>query len=283
MQSLHVFLLRRDFIMLSTRWFRLYATNLGQDCAMLNTSAFSFAGNAKGRALGACSRFGHLDGYAIVLSLSAAMKSTGLFTDGRLRATSKPMIRYNGRQRLYRPSGRLKRPFCLCSYNQNGTERKFLPAKIHTFWRTGLAAVCVLVQVLSWPVRCAAYSVLSHEAIIDSAWDTNIKPVLLQRFPHATPDELRQAHGYAYGGAIIQDLGYYPHGSVFFSDLSHYVRSGDFVIALLRDARESNDLNDYAFALGALSHYAADIAGHPIATNRAVPSAITQNRPLIIT
>ena len=158
-----------------------------------------------------------------------------------------------------------------------------LPAKIHAFWRTGLAAVCVLVQALSWPVRCAAYSVLAHEAIIDSAWDTNIKPVLLQRFPHATPDELRQAHGYAYGGAIIQDLGYYPHGSVFFSDLSHYVRSGDFVLALLRDARESNDLNDYAFALGALSHYAADIAGHPIATNRAVPSAITQNRPLIIT
>jgi hypothetical protein len=113
--------------------------------------------------------------------------------------------------------------------------------------------------------------VLSHEAIIDSAWDTNIKPVLLQRFPHATPDELRQAHGYAYGGAIIQDLGYYPHGSVFFSDLTHYVRSGDFILALLRDARESKELNDYAFALGALAHYAADNAGHPIATNRAVP------------
>jgi Zinc dependent phospholipase C len=119
-------------------------------------------------------------------------------------------------------------------------------------------------------VCCAAYSVLSHEAIIDSAWDPNLKAVLLQRFPRATPDELRQAHGYAYGGAIIQDLGYYPHGSVFFSDLTHYVRSGDFVLALLRDARESNDLNDYAFALGALSHYAADIAGHPMATNRAV-------------
>src|SRR4029077_5588071 len=94
-----------------------------------------------------------------------------------------------------------------------------LLAKRYTFWRTGLAAVCVLVPVLSWLARCAAYSVLSHEAIIDSAWDTNIKPVLLKRFPHATPDELRQAHGYAYGGAIIQDLGYYPHGSPFFSDL----------------------------------------------------------------
>jgi Zinc dependent phospholipase C len=112
--------------------------------------------------------------------------------------------------------------------------------------------------------------VLSHEAIIDSAWDTNIKPVLLKRFPNATPDELRQAHGYAYGGAIIQDLGYYPHGSILFSNLTHYVSSGDFVLALLRGAQELKVLNDYAFALGALAHYAADIAGHPIATNRAV-------------
>jgi len=145
-----------------------------------------------------------------------------------------------------------------------------LAAKIHTFWRTGLAAVCALAVLFSWPARCAAYSVLSHEAIIDSAWDTNIKPVLLKRFPNATPDELRQAHGYAYGGAIIQDLGYYPHGSILFSDLTHYVRSGDFVLALFHDAQESKALNDYAFALGALAHYAADIAGHPIATNRAV-------------
>jgi hypothetical protein len=132
-------------------------------------------------------------------------------------------------------------------------------------------AACTLAIVLWWPSRCAAYSVLSHEAIIDSAWDTNIKPILLKRFPNATADELRQAHGYAYGGAIIQDLGYYPHGSILFSDLTHYVRSGDFVLALLRDARESKELNDYAFALGALAHYAADIAGHPMATNRAVP------------
>jgi hypothetical protein len=146
-----------------------------------------------------------------------------------------------------------------------------LPAKIHTFWRSGLAAVCTFILLFSWPARCVAYSVLSHEAIIDSAWDTNLKPLLLKRFPHATPDQLREAHGYAYGGAIIQDLGYYPHGSMFFSDLAHYVRSGDFILALLRDAQESNDVNDYAFALGALAHYAADSEGHPIATNRVVP------------
>ena len=81
-------------------------------------------------------------------------------------------------------------------------------------------------------------------------------------------EELKEAHGYAYGGAIIQDLGYYPHGSHFFSDLTHYCRSGDFILALLRD---SKDLNGYAFALGALSHYAADNDGHAIGTNPSVP------------
>src|SRR6202034_3769575 len=130
-----------------------------------------------------------------------------------------------------------------------------------------VAALALLLAFLL-PLRCAAYAVLSHEAIIDAAWDTNLKPLLLKRFPHATPEELRKAHGYAYGGAIIQDMGYYPHGTHFFSDLTHYIRSGDFVLALLRDSR---DLDGYAFALGALAHYAADTEGHPIGTNRAVP------------
>jgi hypothetical protein len=114
---------------------------------------------------------------------------------------------------------------------------------------------------------CAGYGVLTHEAIIDAAWKDDIAPLLLKRFPNATADELLQAHAYVYGGAIIQDMGYYPFGSRFFSDLTHYVRSGDFVIALIE---ESQDLNEYAFALGALAHYAADTSGHPLATNRSV-------------
>src|SRR5437660_6446159 len=128
--------------------------------------------------------------------------------------------------------------------------------------------VFLLTIVLFWPESAGAYAVLSHEAIIDAAWDTNIKPLLLKRCPDATAEDLREAHGFAYGGAIIQDMGYYPHGSIFFSDLAHYVRSGDFIQALLRD---SQDLNEYAFALGALAHYAADTEGHRIGTNRAVP------------
>jgi hypothetical protein len=117
------------------------------------------------------------------------------------------------------------------------------------------------------PPCCSGYSVLTHEAIIDAAWKESIVPVLLKRFPNATQEELLEAHAYAYGGAIIQDMGYYPFGNAFFSDLTHYVRSGDFVLALIE---ESTDLNEYAFALGALAHYAADNSGHPIATNPAV-------------
>ena len=134
------------------------------------------------------------------------------------------------------------------------------------------AKFCALLITLSLsfalPGESAGYAVLAHEAIIDSAWDSDIRPLLLKRFPNATHDELREAHGYAYGGAIIQDMGYYPHGSHFFSDLAHYIRSGDFVLALLRD---SQDLDGYAFALGALAHYAADNEGHRIAVNRVVP------------
>ena len=131
-----------------------------------------------------------------------------------------------------------------------------------------LALIAAFGLTFAWPSEASAYAVLAHEAIIDSAWDTNLRPLLLKRFPNATSEQLKEAHGYAYGGAIIQDMGYYPHGSFFFSDLTHYVRSGDFVLALLHDA---TDLDGYAFALGALAHYVADTEGHPLGTNRAEP------------
>jgi hypothetical protein len=130
--------------------------------------------------------------------------------------------------------------------------------------RNRLFAAVLLLFTLS---DARAYSVLTHEAIIDSAWD-NIRPLIQARYPDVTPDSLRTAHGYAYAGCIVQDMGYYPFGNKFFSDLVHYVRSGDFVQNLLR---ESHDANEYAFALGALAHYAADTQGHSIAVNRTVP------------
>src|SRR3984893_6033228 len=117
-----------------------------------------------------------------------------------------------------------------------------------------LTALILLFSLVSY-----GYSVLTHEAIVDAAWDASIQKLLLKRFPAATPEDLKKAHAYAYGGCILQDMGYYPFSSHQFSDLTHYVRSGDFIAALIR---ESKDLNEYAFALGALAHYAADNNGH---------------------
>ncbi len=107
---------------------------------------------------------------------------------------------------------------------------------------------------------CAAYSVLTHEEIVDLTWKDNILHMLKKRFPTATDDDLKKAHAFAYGGSVMQDMGYYPFGNKYFSDLTHYVRSGDFVGNLLK---ESSDLDEYAFALGALAHYSADNCGHP--------------------
>ncbi len=124
----------------------------------------------------------------------------------------------------------------------------------------GIGLLLVLAQV------CGAYSVLTHEEVVDLLWKDNIQPLLSKRFPAATPDDLKKAHAFAYGGSLVQDMGYYPFGNKYFSDLTHYVRSGDFVVNLIN---ESSDLNEYAFALGALAHYSADNLGHPT-INRAV-------------
>ncbi len=134
-------------------------------------------------------------------------------------------------------------------------------------FRVPRAARLVALLLLSTSVFYG-YSVLTHEAIVDSLWDASIQKMLLERFPQSTPEDMEEAHAYVYGGCIIQDMGYYPFSSKLFSDLTHYVRSGDFVVALIR---ESQDLNEYAFALGALAHYAADNNGHRLGTNVAVP------------
>ena len=131
----------------------------------------------------------------------------------------------------------------------------------------GLNGVAIaLVFTLLWSVPAFSYSVLSHEEIVDLLWGAEIRPILLKRFPTLTEEQLRESRAYAYGGAVIQDLGYYPFGSREFSNLVHYVRSGDFVVQLLK---ESKDANEYAFALGALAHYSADLTGHPT-VNQAV-------------
>lgn len=126
--------------------------------------------------------------------------------------------------------------------------------------------LCGFVLLACLPKICAAYSVLTHEEIVDLLWKDDIAPLLTKRFPNATAEDLKKAHAFAYGGSLIQDMGYYPFGNKYFSDLTHYVRSGDFIVNLLD---ESTDLNEYAFALGALAHYSSDNLGHPT-VNRSV-------------
>src|ERR1700688_4440652 len=134
-------------------------------------------------------------------------------------------------------------------------------------WRLlSIRLVASLLMTLMCSGVSSGYSVLTHEEIVDLLWSDEIRPLLLKRYPGLSEDQIKEAHAYAYGGAVIQDLGYYPFGNKEFSNLVHYVRSGDFVRELLL---ESQDVNEYAFALGALSHYVADIAGHP-AVNQAV-------------
>ena len=143
-------------------------------------------------------------------------------------------------------------------------------AILSKFWRS---AVLILLFLAASSRPAGAYSVLTHEEIIDIAWNGSIQPLLLRRFPNLTPAQLREARAYAYGGCVIQDLGYYPFGKPIFSDLLHYVRTGDFIRALFR---ESKDANDVAFAIGALSHYLGDTLGHPQAINLAVGKAFPE-------
>ncbi len=125
----------------------------------------------------------------------------------------------------------------------------------------------LLVFLLVCP-PAGAYSLQSHEQLIDLTWQSSIAPLLRSRYPNLTPEALERARSYAYAGSVIQDIGYYPFGDPFFSDLTHYVRTGDFIVHLFRDAKDANQL---AFAVGALSHYIGDNIGHSQATNRAVP------------
>jgi hypothetical protein len=132
--------------------------------------------------------------------------------------------------------------------------------------KSSFSTILVLLLVLAYPRPAGGFSVLTHEELIDLTWADSIRP-LLKRYPNLTPAQLRDARAFAYGGCVIQDLGYYPFGKPLFSNLLHYVRSGDFIRALFREAKGPNDV---AFAIGALAHYYGDTIGHPEAVDLAV-------------
>jgi hypothetical protein len=145
---------------------------------------------------------------------------------------------------------------------------------ISFFKQFRLLYILFIFSLLS-PSKTKAYSVLTHEALIDASWDKTILPLLKHKYPAATDADLKVARAYAYGGCLIPDMGYFPFGSVYFTNLAHYVRSGAFVENLIS---ESENLDEYAFALGALCHYMADKYGHSLATNLTVPIVYPETR-----
>jgi hypothetical protein len=156
--------------------------------------------------------------------------------------------------------------FAQSMHSLGPTRPPSLRARIAGWALLATRALLLLIVLLIGRNALFAYSVLTHEEIVDLLWSDEIRPLLLKRYPGLSEDQIKEAHAYAYGGAVIQDLGYYPFGNKQFSDLVHYVRSGDFVRELLQESRE---VNEYAFALGALAHYTSDINGHP-AVNQSV-------------
>ena len=155
------------------------------------------------------------------------------------------------------------------AHNARGTHASFhCPAQSTHRLRRFALALLLLMLAASCAPRAAAYSLLTHEELIDLTWQDSIVPLLLNHYPGLTPAQLQEARAYAYGGCVIQDIGYYPFGDPSFSNLTHYVRSGDFVVNLFRNAHNADEL---AFAIGALSHYIGDSIGHSQATNLAVP------------
>ncbi len=148
--------------------------------------------------------------------------------------------------------------------------RRFKRLELICKMKKPLRSILCSLILLSAQILCvshaAAYSVFTHEELIDLAWNESIRPILLARFPGATEEQLRIAHSYAYGGCAIQDMGYYPFGKELFSNLTHYVRTGDFIVWMFRNA---HNINELAFAMGALSHYLGDSIGHSEAVNPA--------------
>jgi hypothetical protein len=142
-------------------------------------------------------------------------------------------------------------------------------------YSVNVPARLVLLLFLSTGLRASSFSLLSHEAIIDTTWNQSIRPLLLQKYPGSSEEQLKEAYAHVYGGAVMPDIGYYPFGSVMFSHLVHYVRTGDLCEELLRQAQ---NLNEYAFALGMLCHYNADRFGHPLGTNLVVPMLFPKTR-----
>src|SRR5260370_36514458 len=90
------------------------------------------------------------------------------------------------------------------------------------------SGLLVLLQTLLLQL-CAAYSVLTHEQVVDIVWKDQIQPLMKKRFPSVTEEDLRKAHAFAYGGARIHDMGHYPFRSTQFLHLLRTAPPADVI------------------------------------------------------
>jgi hypothetical protein len=82
-------------------------------------------------------------------------------------------------------------------------------------FRSALRYLLVTTMLTFAGLSSKAYSILAHEAIIDASWKSTLMPLLKQKYPDATREQMLMAHSYAYGGAIMADMGYMPFGNGF--------------------------------------------------------------------
>src|SRR5437764_615758 len=114
---------------------------------------------------------------------------------------------------------------------------KSLEATPSTFRFIRFLLIMTLI-IFCHPLPSFSFALFTHEAIIDASWKKTLIPLLKQKYPGATAEDLKKAHAYVYGGAIIPDIGYYPLGNPFFTNLVHYVRSGDFITTIIEESHD---------------------------------------------
>ena len=60
--------------------------------------------------------------------------------------------------------------------------------KLPLFCKHLLIALTIALFI---PLSTSAYSILTHEAIIDASWEKSIQPLLKRKFPQATEADLK--------------------------------------------------------------------------------------------
>jgi len=159
---------------------------------------------------------------------------------------------------------------------------------------TSRLACRLLVAACLFGATCGsawAYGWTGHWRVMEAAWPSLSAGVCDgQPHPHPFPpdilsldhDDIALAAGL---GAIVSDIGYITASTEQFSDLMHYIGTGNYLDNLVAITCEKygNDPAMVAFLAGMRSHYWADRVGHHEGTNVAVAMLSDTNRDKALT